>query len=81
MSTMFIGTVFAQTTGSTRRRLSFFTRCCIEFREWRKCERLRTDLCGMDDRELQDFGITRGEIDYITSSPAIDPRGVQSTLR
>lgn len=81
MSTTFIRTGFAQTTGSTQRTFSLFTRCWVEFREWRKCERLRTDLCGLDDRELQDIGITRGEIDYVTSNGAIDPRGVRSTLR
>ena len=81
MSTTFIRTGFAQTTGSTRQTFSLFKRCWVQFREWRKCERLRTDLCGLDDRELQDIGITRGEIDYVTSNRAIDLRGVPSTVR
>ena len=35
--------------------------------EWRKRERLRTWLCRLTERELADIGITRGEIDHITS--------------
>ena len=34
------------------------------FQEWRKRERLRTQLCRLTDSELVDIGITRGEIDY-----------------
>ena len=39
------------------------------FQEWRKRERLRTNLCDLSDRELMDIGITRREIDYIASKP------------
>ena len=45
------------------------------FREWRKRERLRTQLCRLTDGELMDIGITRGEIDYVASNRTIDPRG------
>ena len=45
------------------------------FREWRKRERLRTQLCRLTDGELMDIGITRGEIDYVATNHAIDPRG------
>ena len=45
------------------------------FREWRKRERLRTQLCRLTDSELMDIGITRGEIDYVARNRAIDPRG------
>ena len=45
------------------------------FREWRKRERLRTQLCRLTDGELMDIGITRGEIDYVATNRAIDPRG------
>jgi uncharacterized protein YjiS (DUF1127 family) len=38
------------------------------FREWRKRERLRTELRLLTDSELTDIGITRGEIDYVTSN-------------
>ena len=81
MSTTFFRTGFAQTTGSTRRAFSLFKRCWVEFQERRKSERLRADLCRLDDRELQDIAITRGEIDYVASNRSIDPRGVRSTLR
>ncbi|MBW7965420.1 DUF1127 domain-containing protein [Bradyrhizobium sp. BR 10261] len=43
------------------------------FCEWRKRERLRMQLCCLTDSELMDIGITRGEIDFVTSNPSIDP--------
>ena len=45
------------------------------FREWRKRERLRTQLCRLTDGELMDIGITRGEIDYVATNRAIDSGG------
>jgi uncharacterized protein YjiS (DUF1127 family) len=45
------------------------------FREWRKRERLRTQLCQLTDGELMDIGITRGEIDYVATNRATEPRG------
>jgi uncharacterized protein YjiS (DUF1127 family) len=41
------------------------------FQEWRKREKLRTELCRLTDSELADIGITRGEIDYVASSRSI----------
>jgi uncharacterized protein YjiS (DUF1127 family) len=67
-----------QTTGSTRRVSSFFKSYWGAFQEWRKRERLRADLCSLNDRELMDIGITRGEVDYVTSNRSIDPRGIRS---
>jgi uncharacterized protein YjiS (DUF1127 family) len=32
----------------------------------------------MNDRELKDIGITRGEIDYFASNRGIDPQGIRS---
>ena len=43
------------------------------FQEWRKREKLRTELCRLTDSELEDIGITRGEIDYVASNRAISP--------
>jgi uncharacterized protein YjiS (DUF1127 family) len=81
MNTTFSTTGLAQTTGSTRRVFSLVRRYWGAFQEWRKRERLRADLCGLNDRELQDIGIARGEVDYVASNRSIDPRGVRSTLR
>jgi uncharacterized protein YjiS (DUF1127 family) len=81
MNMTFRTTGLAQTTGSTRRVFSLFRRYWGAFQEWRKREKLRADLCGLNDRELQDIGITRGEVDYVASNRSIDPRGVRSTLR
>jgi uncharacterized protein YjiS (DUF1127 family) len=49
------------------------------FREWRKRDRLRTELCRLTDNELMDIGITRGEVDYVASNRFIDPTGIRST--
>jgi len=49
------------------------------FREWRKRERLRTQLRRLTDDELMDIGITRGEIDYVVSNRSIDPTGFHSS--
>ena len=43
------------------------------FQEWRKREKLRTELCRLTDSELTDIGITRGEIDYVASNRSISP--------
>jgi uncharacterized protein YjiS (DUF1127 family) len=48
------------------------------FQQWRKRDRLRTELYGLNDRELMDIGTTRGEIDYVASHRGIDPRGIRS---
>ena len=48
------------------------------FLEWRKRDRLRTQLCRLTDSELADIGITRGEIDYVASHRDIDPRSIRS---
>ena len=48
------------------------------FLEWRKRNRMRTQLCHLTDSELADIGITRCEIDYVTSHRDIDPRGIPS---
>jgi|EndMetStandDraft_2_1072991.scaffolds.fasta_scaffold22905_4 uncharacterized protein YjiS (DUF1127 family) len=51
------------------------------FKIWRKRRMLQTELSSLTDRELIDIGITRGEIDYvsskasdITKTPTLDVR-------
>ena len=68
MNTTFSTTGLARTTESTRRVFSFFRRYWGAFQEWRKRERLRANLYGLNDRELQDIGIARGEVDYVVSN-------------
>ena len=43
------------------------------FQAWRRREKLRAELCRLTDFELEDIGITRGEIDYIASNGSISP--------
>ena len=67
-----------QATRSTQGVSSFLRSCWGAFQQWRKRDRLRTELYGLNDRELMDIGITRGEIDYFASNRGIDPQGIRS---
>jgi uncharacterized protein YjiS (DUF1127 family) len=85
MNTTFRTTGLAQTTGSTRHVSSLFWRYWGAFqerrKEGRKRQRERAELYRLNDWELMDMGITRGEIEDVVSKRSIDPRGVRSTLR
>jgi uncharacterized protein YjiS (DUF1127 family) len=71
MNKTYSATGLAQTTASTRLVTTSLNTFWATFREWRKWERLRADLCNLSDRELMDVGITRSEIDYVTSNRSI----------
>jgi len=73
MSTIHGTTEFGPAT-ARRQYYSPLDACWDAFCEWRKRERLRTQLCRLTDGELMDIGITRGEIDYVATNRAIDPR-------
>ena len=81
MGTTVSRTGFAQTSGWTLRVFSLLERYWVAFQEWRKREKLRADLCSLNDNELQDIGVTRGEIEYVVSNRAIHQQGVRTTLR
>ncbi len=66
-------------TSSKGRILAFLRRYWTAFQERRTRERLRADLSYLNDFELNDIGITRGEIDYVASHRSIDPQGIRST--
>jgi uncharacterized protein YjiS (DUF1127 family) len=78
MSTTHSTTGLTQTTASTSPVSSAFNNFWGAFQEWCQWERLRTDLCNLNDRELMDIGITRGEIDYVASNRDTDPRRIRS---
>jgi uncharacterized protein YjiS (DUF1127 family) len=65
-------------TGLKGRIFSFFGGYWAALQEWRRREKLRADLSYLNDFELNDIGITRGEIDYVVSNCSIDPRGIRS---
>jgi uncharacterized protein YjiS (DUF1127 family) len=79
MSTAYNAAGLGQTTASTRRVYSFLRSYWEAFQERRKRERLRADLSCLNDFELQDIGISRGEIDYVASNRSFDPRDIRST--
>jgi uncharacterized protein YjiS (DUF1127 family) len=78
MNTTYGATGLGQTAVSTRRVSSFFKRYWGAFHERRKRQRLLANLCDLSDRELNDIGITRGEIDYVASNRHVDPLGIRS---
>jgi uncharacterized protein YjiS (DUF1127 family) len=53
---------------------SLLARYRAALRKRRERNRARMALHGFGDRELQDIGITRGEIDYVTSNGFVDTR-------
>jgi uncharacterized protein YjiS (DUF1127 family) len=63
---------------SAWRVVSFLERYWQAFQERRKRQRLRAALSDLTDRDLIDIGISRGEIDYVASNQAIDPRGIRA---
>ena len=69
-------TELGQTIASTPHVFRFCKAYWAVFQERRKRERVRADLYDLNDRELRDIGITRGEIEYVASNRSIDTRGV-----
>jgi uncharacterized protein YjiS (DUF1127 family) len=76
MSTIYDEAGFGQSATPPRRVSSFLKSCWNAFLERRRRLGLRTTLSHLSDRELADFGMTRGEIDYVASNRVIDPRSV-----
>jgi uncharacterized protein YjiS (DUF1127 family) len=76
MNTTFRTTGLAQTTGSTRDVFSLFRRDWGAFqerrKERRKRQRERAELYRLNDWELMDIGMTRGEIEYVVSNRSFD---------
>ncbi|HEX7923150.1 MAG TPA: DUF1127 domain-containing protein [Bradyrhizobium sp.] len=74
MSTIYTATGWDRPLASARRVVSFLEGHWETFQERRKRARLRAALSGLSDSELTDIGISRGEIDYVASNRAFDPR-------
>jgi uncharacterized protein YjiS (DUF1127 family) len=72
------GTTWLERTVSTRHLASFIWKYWDAFQECRERQKLRATMSDLSDRELMDIGTTRGEIDYVASHRAIDPRGIRS---
>ena len=78
MSTIYV-TGFGQTTTPMRRAIRLFSNYWSMVREWQKRNSLRCGMYKLSDRELQDIGTSRGEIEYVARSRFVDPRGTRST--
>jgi len=77
MNTTF-GTIKLAKPEWTRRVFGFFNRYRKVFQEQRQRARLRAALSGLNDRELHDISITRGEMEYVAAIGLgdLDPRYV-----
>jgi uncharacterized protein YjiS (DUF1127 family) len=74
MSTIYVTTGFEQSTSPIRRALKLVENYRSMFRERQKRSSLRRSMYNLSDRELQDIGTTRGEIEYVASSRFVDLR-------
>ena len=78
MDTTYKVSASKQTFSPTRLGLSLFANCRAALLEWHERQGIRARLLDLNDRELHDIGISRGEIDYVASNRDIDPRGICS---
>ena len=65
-----------QTFAPIRLGLSLFNDCCAALRHWHERQRIRAKLFDLNDRYLNDIGISRGVIDYVAAHRDFDPRAV-----
>ncbi|MGY4474186.1 DUF1127 domain-containing protein [Bradyrhizobium sp. USDA 3364] len=72
---MSIATELGRTTASTPQISNLIWRSWTALRAYQEGQRLRRSLSRLSDWELQDMGISRGEIDYVADNRSIDPRG------
>jgi uncharacterized protein YjiS (DUF1127 family) len=79
MSTIYVTTCFGQTTTPLRRVLGLFEKYLRMLCEWQQRNALRGAMHNLSDRELQDIGTTRGEIECVARSRLGDPRAHRST--
>ena len=68
MSTIYVTTGFGQTITPMRRALRLFKTYWSMLRERQQRNALRSAMYNLSDRELQDIGTTRGEIEYVARS-------------
>jgi uncharacterized protein YjiS (DUF1127 family) len=78
MSTIYVTTGFGQTSTPVRRALRFVEKHWSALREWQKRNSLRGAMYRLSDRELQDIGTTRGEIECVAGLRFVGPRGARS---
>jgi uncharacterized protein YjiS (DUF1127 family) len=85
MSTTYGAAGLRQTAASTRRVSSLLKRYWGVFqarrKERRKRQRERAELHRLNDYELMDIGMTRGEIEYVVSNRSFDREGSGPPVR
>ncbi|TFV35835.1 DUF1127 domain-containing protein [Bradyrhizobium niftali] len=72
-------TELGQAIASAPQIFRLFKASWTRLQERRKQEKARAALYDLNDRELKDIGIARGEIEYVASNRSIDPRGACSS--
>jgi uncharacterized protein YjiS (DUF1127 family) len=79
MSTTYVSAGFRRPPRVLRRVFRLLMKYGDMFCERQQRQALRGALYGCSERDLQDIGITRGEIEYVARSRFVDPRGPRST--
>ena len=78
MSTIYVTTDLGQTAAPMRRAFRFFKGYRRMIGEWQARSAVRGALYGLSERELQDIGTTRGEIEHVARFRSVDPRCIRS---
>jgi uncharacterized protein YjiS (DUF1127 family) len=74
-------TEFGQAIASMPQIVRLFKAFWTTLQERREKEKTRAALYDLSDRELEDIGITPGEIEYAASNLTFDPRGVYGEFK
>jgi len=64
-----------KTIARASRSSTVFNRWWAAFLEWRARAKVRAALNNLSERELNDIGIGRGEVDHVALNRTVDPRG------
>ncbi|MGY3506998.1 MULTISPECIES: DUF1127 domain-containing protein [unclassified Bradyrhizobium] len=67
-------TELGQTIASTQHVFRAFEAYWFAFQAWRERERARAALYALNDSDLRDMGITRGEIYNVTANSEVQQR-------
>lgn len=78
MSAIHVTTGSGHSTTPIRRALGLFEKCLNMLGEWQRRDALRGAMYGLSDREFQDIGTTRGEIEYVVRSRFVASRSARS---
>jgi uncharacterized protein YjiS (DUF1127 family) len=78
MSIIYVTTDIGQGIPPKWRALMLLKKFWSKLQDRQKRNSLRSAMHHLSDRELQDIGTMRSEIEYVTRSRCVDPQGARS---